>query len=112
MPHMVAYLAQLFPIFESFEPGRFLLKAMLFGLLYGVNSALPLRYLWSLALVAAMLVLDYGFTGAAADDGVAMAVRLYLTWMCAEVSFQSAQVEPEERLVGWWGLPLLFLIGL
>ncbi len=109
MTQMVAYLAEVFPVFESFQPGRFLLKAVLMGLLYGANSALPLRYLWSLALVAAMVVLDYGFTGSASPNGLAMAVRLYLTWMCAEVTFQSAQVEPEERLVGWWGLSLLFL---
>lgn len=109
---MVAYLAEVFPLFAAFEPGRFLLKAMLLGLLYGANSAFPLKYLWSLGLVGAMAVLDYGFTGAASGDGLAMVVRLYLTWMCAEITFQSARVEPEERLLGWWSLTLLFLIVL
>jgi hypothetical protein len=106
----VNYIVVVFPLLDGFDPGPFLWKALVFGVCWYLNSTKPLRYVWSLLFLLGLIpVILFGFS-AGKGDPLALFVRFYLSWMCAEVSFQSAAVDPEERIQGWWGLPLLLLL--
>jgi hypothetical protein len=107
---MLMFLQDVFPLFQGFDAGRFFLKAVLLGGFFYLHQLVPVRYLWSLAFLLGLGVLDLAFSDSVGVDRLALLVRLYLSWMCAEVTFQSASAEPEERIHGWWALSVLFIV--
>ena len=79
---------------DGVDFGPFLWKAVLFGVCWYLNTAKPLRYAWSVLFLFGLLpALLFAPTE---QDPLGLLVRLYLSWMCAEVSFQSAAAEPRD----------------
>lgn len=109
---VVQHILGVFPIFGGLEsPGLLIWKSVVFGFCYVLNKVNPKKYVWSVACVfgiipAAILGMDHEI------DPIALFVRFYLIWMCAEVTFQSASSEPEARIRGWWLLALVLLVCL
>jgi hypothetical protein len=83
-----------------------------FAFCWYLNSVKPLKYVWSALFLLALVPAFWLSFATSGYDPVAILVRAYLCWMCAEVAFQSAAAEPELRIDGWWALPILLLIFL
>lgn len=105
----IAYhLSAVFPVLSGkFQPSMFVWKAAAFALCGLLAARDPKKFLWSSLFTlgtAPFLLFSSGL------DFVSLAVRIYLQWMCAEITFRSLAVSPPARMPGWWIFPLSLLI--
>ena len=104
---IIYHLGATFPLLTGqFHQTYFLWKFVAFALCFFLSYRDPRRYVWSILFSLGTIPVLSAFTNV---DPVSLAMRSYLQWMCAEISFRSLAAEPAARMPGWW-LFSLFLI--
>lgn len=84
----------------------FVWKVAALGLCALMATRDPKRFLWSTLFTlgtAPFLLFSSGL------DVISIGVRIYLQWMCAEITFRSLAVHPPARMAGWWLFPLALI---
>ena len=94
------HITSVFPSLAGFSLDPLLTwKAVVFLLCWFLAWRNPLPYFWSLLALAGMVP---AFALFAQGDPVSVATRIYLVWVCLEVSYRSVATVPQARISGWW----------